>query len=53
MVRVAISWSNNGECIFHYWLPILRDLLPCSLLEEWQNASQSLSIPDATVLTSI
>jgi hypothetical protein len=35
MFEVCKTTAND---IFHYWLPILRDLLPCSLLEEWQNA---------------
>ncbi len=38
MFEVGRTTANN---IFHYWLPILRDLLPCSLLEEWQNAIQN------------
>ena len=33
--EVCRATANN---IFHYWLSILRDLLPCSLLEEWQNS---------------
>ena len=35
MFEVCKTTAND---IFHYWLPILRDLLPSSLLEEWQNA---------------
>ena len=35
MFEVSRTTAND---IFHYWLSILRDLLPCSLLEEWQNA---------------
>ncbi len=35
MFKVCKATANN---IFHYWLPILRDLLPCSLLEEWKNS---------------
>ena len=38
MFEVGRTTAND---IFHYWLPILRDLLPCSLLEEWQNAIQN------------
>ena len=30
-----VSRTTANE-IFHYWLPILRDLLPSSLLEEWE-----------------
>jgi len=33
--EVCRATANN---IFHYWLSILRNLLPCSLLEEWQNS---------------
>ncbi len=35
MFEVCRATANN---IFHYWLKILRNLLPCSLLEEWQNS---------------
>ena len=35
MFKVCKATANN---IFHYWLPILRNLLPCSLLEEWQKS---------------
>ncbi|VEP15458.1 transposase [Hyella patelloides LEGE 07179] len=35
MFDVSRTTAND---LFHYWLPILRDLLPCSLLEEWQNS---------------
>ena len=35
MFEVSRTTAND---IFHYWLIILRDLLPCSLLEEWQNS---------------
>lgn len=35
MFNVSRTSSND---IFHYWLPILRDLLPSSLLEEWKKA---------------
>ena len=38
MFEVCKTSAND---IFHYWLPILRDLLPCSLLEEWQNALEN------------
>lgn len=38
MFRVCKTTANN---IFHYWLPILRDLLPCSLLEEWEKLTQN------------
>ncbi len=38
MFQVCKATANN---IFHYWLPILRDLLPCSLLEEWQKLTQN------------
>ncbi len=38
MFEVGRTTAND---IFHYWLPILRDLLPCSLLEEWQKSTQS------------
>ncbi len=37
MFDVSRTTSND---IFHYWLPILRDLLPCSLLEEWKKLTQ-------------
>ncbi len=37
MFDVSRTTANN---IFHYWLPILRDLLPSSLLEEWQKSIQ-------------
>ena len=37
MFDVSRTTAND---IFHYWLPILRDLLPCSLLEEWQKSTQ-------------
>ncbi len=26
---------TTANDLFHYWLPIFRDLLPSSLLEEW------------------
>jgi hypothetical protein len=29
---------STAHTIFHYWLSIFRDLLPSSLLEEWQRA---------------
>ena len=38
MFEVSKTTAND---IFHYWLPILRYLLPSSLLEEWQNSIQS------------
>ena len=38
MFEVGRTTAND---IFHYWLPILRDLLPCSLLEEWEKSTQS------------
>ena len=38
MFEVGRTTAND---IFHYWLPILRDLLPCSLLEEWETSTQS------------
>jgi hypothetical protein len=31
---------TTANALFHYWLPILRDLLPSSLLEEWENSIQ-------------
>ena len=31
---------TTANDIFHYWLLILRDLLPSSLLEEWENSLQ-------------
>lgn len=31
----GISRTSAND-IFHYWLPILRDLLPSSLFEEWE-----------------
>lgn len=34
---VSRTTSND---IFHYWLPILRDILPSSLLEEWSKSLQ-------------
>ena len=33
MFDVSKTTAND---YFHYWLPILRDLLPSSILEEWQ-----------------
>ena len=36
--EVCRATANN---IFHYWLSILRNLLPCSLLEEWKNSTQN------------
>ena len=38
MFDVSRTTAND---IFHYWLPILRDLLPCSLLEEWKKSIQN------------
>ena len=38
MFKVCKTTANN---IFNYWLPILRDLLRCSLLEEWQKLTQN------------
>jgi hypothetical protein len=35
MFEVCKTTAND---IFHYWMLILRDLLPCSLLEEWQSS---------------
>ena len=35
MFEVSRTTANN---IFHYWLPILRDVLPSSLLEEWEKS---------------
>ena len=29
---------TTANALFHYWLPILRDLLPSSLLEEWNKS---------------
>ena len=37
MFDVSRTTANN---IFHYWLPILRDALPSSLLEEWSKSLQ-------------
>ncbi len=34
-----ISGTSSND-IFHYWLSILRDLLPSSLLEEWEKAGK-------------
>ena len=31
---------TTANALFHYWLPILRDLLPSSLLEDWKNSIQ-------------
>ncbi len=31
---------TTANDIFHYWLPILQDLLPSSLLEEWEKSLQ-------------
>ncbi|MGK7892241.1 MAG: transposase family protein [Xenococcus sp. (in: cyanobacteria)] len=33
MFSISKTTAND---YFHYWLPILRDVLPSSLLEEWQ-----------------
>ncbi len=38
MFKVCKTTAND---IFNYWLPIWRDLLPCSLLEEWQNSIEN------------
>ncbi len=35
--EVSRTTAND---IFHYWLPILRDVLPSSLLEEWEKSLQ-------------
>ena len=35
---------TTANDIFHYWLSILRDLLPCSLLEEWQNSIKMMNL---------
>ena len=35
--EVSRTTANN---IFHYWVPILRDVLPSSLLEEWEKSLQ-------------
>ena len=35
MFDVSRTTAND---LFHYWLPILRDLLPSSLLEEWDKS---------------
>ena len=37
MFEVSRTTAND---IFHYWLPILRDVLPSSLLEEWGKSLQ-------------
>ncbi len=37
MFEVSRTTANN---IFHYWLPILRNILPSTLLEEWQKSTQ-------------
>ena len=37
MFDVSRTTAND---IFHYWLPILRDVLPSSLLEEWEKSLQ-------------
>ena len=37
MFEVSRTTAND---IFHYWLPILRDVLPSSLLEEWEKSLQ-------------
>lgn len=37
MFEVSRTTAND---IFHYWLPILRDLMPSSLLEEWEKSLQ-------------
>ena len=34
-IMFGISRTSAND-IFHYWLPILRDLLPSSLFEEWE-----------------
>ena len=34
-----ISRTSSND-IFHYWLSILRDLLPSSLLEEWEKGDE-------------
>ena len=38
MFGVSGTTAND---IFHYWLPILRDLLPSSLLEEWEKGMEN------------
>jgi hypothetical protein len=35
MFEVSKTTAND---VFHYWLPILQELLPSSLLEEWKKA---------------
>jgi hypothetical protein len=35
-----ISGTSSND-IFHYWLSILRDLLPSSLLEEWEKGIEN------------
>ena len=37
MFEVGRTTANE---IFHYWLSILRDLLPSSLLEQWEKSLQ-------------
>ena len=37
MFDVCRTTAND---LFHYWLPILRDLLPSSLLEDWEKSIQ-------------
>ncbi len=37
MFDVSRTTANDT---FHYWLSILRDLLPSSLLEEWEKSLQ-------------
>ena len=48
MFDVSRTTAND---IFHYWLPILRKLLPCTLLEEWQSSTQNNEFVQA-LLTS-
>jgi hypothetical protein len=33
--------GTSSNDIFHYWLSILRDLLPSSLLEEWEKGIEN------------
>ncbi len=35
-----VSRTSSND-IFHHWLSILRDLLPSSLLEEWEKGIEN------------
>ena len=38
-IMFGVSRTSAND-IFHYWLPILRDVLPSSLFEEWERQTE-------------